>query len=750
MKQKEEAQKEDQVKAASFGILIKKAGKGVRDVSGALEKIPLKEANYKLTKKDKIFSHFASAAYHKNPEPIYGYHLDKKLSTEHSQVWMKKDKVILSFRGTTNKADLKTDLKIISKSRDDKRFKEAVILTNKLISNGKKKKNISITGHSLGGTIGRYVSSQTGIKNGAVFNAGASPFEINGHVDKNVKLKTIISNLDPISHSLIGGKNVHVTLPPKGVAHVHAIEGVHDSSGRVKPNYQNIKSKTTPHSSGLVNALENTQYGTAKVNTANTNWSKIQQSSAQIGGKASIIISRAGNTAATIIKIGAAAATMVSSIILVVDGLYETLHFFYNVIDFNAQKKEEADVNNWAAHYNFISKVDAFIKYTWSSRKIENSSTASTSFTPLEEVKKWWGPIQPGDHPDYHGDLKNTFRNYKGRRIPRVEALDSLRKDPNNLHYVFMDEGKFNAEKSKYPEYQKYILVQSRPESYKLVAETKFLPVYISYYDKQNLYYIPPETVNDTANKVLRYIEIPTILMNTEEESVYKFRFQRHPKDEFLLGVYKGGTFDYETNSLISGQPGIQNYYDWLTIPSNQASYGIYSLWKTSYANISFANIKQAFADPNNPPTLEELKIMNDQKVSQADAQAVVAKENSAETLQLKQTAELLEAEKLKLTTYLNEKASDPQSVFTFLNNEGMQYGGWTENSWEVLWQHYNLWRESKGLAPVVRNGEVGEKMNQQPSMTSNGSLLMPTGSSLSSLYKSQNALYERQWRIIL
>lgn len=745
MKQKDE--KEDSVKTASVGVLIKKTGKGIKDVSQALQKIPLKEANYKLTGKDKIFSHFASAAYHKNPEAIYGYHLDKKLSTEHSQVWVKKDKVIVSFRGTANKSDLKTDLKIISLSRNDKRFKEAEELTKKLISMYGKK-NISITGHSLGGTIGRYISSQTGIKNGVVFNAGASPFEIKGHVDKNVKLKTIINNLDPISHSLIGGKNVHVTLPSKGVAHVHAIESAHEPSGRLKVNFQSIKSKTTPHSSGLVNALENTQYGNAPTK-ATTNWTKIQQSSAQIAGRASIITSRAGNAAATLLKISVAAVSMVSNIILVVDGLYETLHFFYNVIDFNAQKKEEADVNNWPAHYNFISKVDAFIKYTWSSRKIENASTATTSFTPLEEVKKWWGPIQPGDHPDYHGDLKNTFRNWKGRRIPRVEALDSLRKDPNNLHYVFMDEGKFNAEKSKYPEYQKYILVQSKPESYKLVAETKTLPVYIPYYDKQNLYYIPPETVNDTTGKVLRYIEIPTILMNTEEESVYKFRFQRHAKDEFVLGVYKGGTFDYDTNSLISGQPGVQNYYDWLTIPSNQSSYGIYSLWKTNYPNISFANIKQAFADPNNPPTLEELKIMNDQKVSQTDAQAVVAKENSSETLQLKQTAELLEAEKLKLTTFLNEKASDPQSVFAFINNEGMQYGGWTDNSWTILWQHYNSWRASKGLAPVERNGEVAQ-MNQQPSMTANGSLLMPTGSSLSSLYKSQNALYEREWRIIL
>jgi len=757
-----EIKKDDATKAGTTLSVVghlKHVGKVSRDVGSTLKKIPLSEAKYTLTKQDRFFSHFSSAAYHKNPTPIYGYHLDKNLSTVESQVWVNKHgKVVVSFRGTTNAKDLKTDAKIVARSRSDARFTDAKKLTEKVI-NRYGKGNVNITGHSLGGTIGRYVSSELGISQGAVFNPGASPSEYGKHVDKT-KLKTIINHLDPVSHSLIGGENVHVTKPPKDAAHSHSIESAHDKNGNLKSNLKSLKSPVLkiPEKAGLikrpsiVNAFENTNFGQNKPTSNPGKWAQIQKTSAEIAGKSSLIVSKAGSSAATLIRIAGAAAAMVGGALLIVDAVYETLHFIYNVVDFNAQKKEEADKDNWAQHFNFLVKVDKFITYTWSTRKTEKASTALSPFTPLETVKSWWGPIQPGDHPDERQEDRNrpdttaatkVFRDYKGQRIPPVKLLDTLRKEPNNLHYVFMTPGKYEAEKSKNPSLAKYIHVQHTPETYNY-----FAGIYTAFYDKEDLYYIPPEAVEDTGGKVLRYVEIPTILMNSEAESVYKFRFFRIPKDTFTAGVYNGGYFEYEETELISGQVGLKNYYEWLAFPANQESYGIYTLWKTDYPNITFENIKQAFSNSNNYPSLEELKKMNEQKIDRASAQAQVDKENSPETLQLKQTTEVLDAEKVKLYNFLEQNASDPQSVYTFLYNDGLAFGGWTDASWQILWDYYNLWRASKGLAPVERNSDG--KSTDQTSIASNGALLSPYNSSLSGLFQGQNKAYEKEWRIIL
>jgi hypothetical protein len=284
-------------------------------------------------------------------------------------------------------------------------------------------------------------------------------------------------------------------------------------------------------------------------------------------------------------------------------------------------------------------------------------------------------------------------------------------------------------------------LVQEKPESYKLLTETKVLPVYIAHYDPENLYYIPPADVQDTGGKFLRYVEIPTILMDSEMASVYKFQFKRHPQDEF-----GGGTFNYETDELISGQPGKQEYYEWLSETANQESYGIYVLWKTEYPKISWENIKHAFIDPKNVPSLEELKIMNDQNITFEEAMIVNEKNG---------TAALVAPASVQLHVYLESQASDPLSVYNFLTSISTK--DWTQAVFDALWDEYNIWRESKGLLPVTRDiveqGKTQSSVVSNPSQGSNSTIssgqpLIPTSTLFGPLYKKQEQAFESQFHL--
>ena len=710
----------------------------------------IKTANYKLNTSDRAYEHFASAAYEKNPGSIYGYDLDHSLSGKNTKVFInKKGKVIVSFRGTAEKADLKTDLKIVGRSRADSRFKDAEKLTQSLI----KKygvKNVTVAGHSLGGTIARYVSSKTGVS-GTVFNAGASPSELGSHVDTNVKVKTIVTAGDPISNPLIGGKGVVVRPYSSKLPHAHSIESPY-TQGKLKPEFSKLKGKTaptiTPTSSGAT-FIKSGQGIPNNIPQNVANVTKIENTASRLATGASQISSKLASGALIGTKIAGFALKMVGETIIFLQLFNDAFNFFYSLIDWNNQKREEEDVANWSKYFTMGVEEKAYVVYTSGIRKSEKTATTSTPYNSLEEVKSWWGPSQSGDDPNFSENynisnsinapwVKHEFAKKDGHRVPTIRHIDDLlSQEPDNLHYALMT----TQEKENNPIYKKYVLVREKFETFNPIF---WIPKF--YTDKRNIYYIPPEELDTQTNKIPRYIEVPTILNDTEESSKYKFIFKRHPKDNMAAGIVIGGNFDYLIPSCISGNSDL-NYYQWMELDENQRSYGIYNLWKSTYPNIPFAALKKAFVDPQKNPTEEELEKMNQNGSDLESAQKEIAKSHSTEVLQLAQTPELLKTIQDQLIQFLQTQASDPQSVYTYLFNLSSEYGGWTESSWKFLWDDtYNVWREDKGLLRVERNSDFTPQASTAQA-ESEGALVTPAGGMFASLYKSQDKIFKKQFR---
>jgi hypothetical protein len=88
-----------------------------------------------------------------------GYYLDKKLSNDNQQVLYNptSKKLLYNIAGTHNLKDWATDAYLLfGKVKDTNRYKEA----DNTLSQAKKKYGVSatITGHSLGGTLGNYLA----------------------------------------------------------------------------------------------------------------------------------------------------------------------------------------------------------------------------------------------------------------------------------------------------------------------------------------------------------------------------------------------------------------------------------------------------------------------------------------------------------------------------------------------------------------------------------------------------------------
>ena len=758
-----EKEKKKRVEIGDTGAILTKGGSGVRKTENAISRslnkasgfikgnkeaidkaANIKTANYKLNTSDRAYEHFASAAYEKNPGSMYGYDLDHALSDKFTKVFInKKGKVIISFRGTDEKADIKTDVKIVGRSRADARFKDAEKLTKKLIEDYGAK-NVTVAGHSLGGTIARYVSSKTGVK-GTVFNAGASPSELGGnHVDTNVKVKTIVTAGDPISNSLIGGKGVVVRPYNSKLPHAHSIESPY-AQGKLKPEFSKLKGKpavpTITRTSSGATFIKSGQGipNNIPVNVANV--AKIENTASRLVAGASQISSKLASGALIGTKIAGLALKMVGETIIFLQIFYDGFNFFYDLISWNNKKHEEEDVANWPKYFTMDVEEKNYVIYTSGIRKSEHTATTSTPYNTLQEVQSWWGPPQPGDDPNYGRNVDNSlwvkheFAEKDGHRVPHIRHIDTLlTQEPDNLHYVLMT----TQEKENNPIYKNYVLVREKFETFLPIL---FIPVF--YTDTRNVYYIPPEELDSQTNKILRYIEVPTILNDTEQSSKYKFIFQRHPKDNTVAGIVIGGEFDYVIPSCISGNTNL-NYYQWMELDENQRSYGIYNLWKSTYPNIPFDALKKAFADPQKYPTVEELEKMNQNRCDLESAQKEIAKSYSAEVLQLLQTPELLKTIQDKLIQFLLTQASDPQSVYTFLFNLSGEYGGWTETSWKFLWEDtYNVWRKEKGLLPVERNSDFTPQPDQPESA---GAPVTPAGGMFAPLYKHQDKIFKKQF----
>jgi hypothetical protein len=91
-----------------------------------------------------------------------GYNYDKMLSNKNQQVWFNpnENKLLYNIAGTHNMQDWGTDgYLLLGKLKDTNRYKEA----KNILNQAKQKYNVNnatITGHSLGSTIGNYVSSK--------------------------------------------------------------------------------------------------------------------------------------------------------------------------------------------------------------------------------------------------------------------------------------------------------------------------------------------------------------------------------------------------------------------------------------------------------------------------------------------------------------------------------------------------------------------------------------------------------------
>lgn len=119
-----------------------------------------------------------SAAAYSGVQEVNGWQKDIDLSNENRAVYHKQGKAKVVFRGTNpkNLRDLGTDA-LIGLGLQDKstRFKNAVKTTDLAIAKYGKE-NVSLTGHSLGGSQAAYVSRKRGLK-ATGFNAAWSKID---------------------------------------------------------------------------------------------------------------------------------------------------------------------------------------------------------------------------------------------------------------------------------------------------------------------------------------------------------------------------------------------------------------------------------------------------------------------------------------------------------------------------------------------------------------------------------------------
>ena len=133
-----------------------------------------------------------------------GYEQDQQLSNHNQQVLYhpQDDRVVLNVTGTHNLSDVGTDVALaFGRLKNTKRYKEA----QSTLQQARQKypgRDVSITGHSLGGTIGGYIGDPK--DNVVTFNKGAT---IGQNTRSNEKAYRTAA--DPVSMAIAFSKNVH-------------------------------------------------------------------------------------------------------------------------------------------------------------------------------------------------------------------------------------------------------------------------------------------------------------------------------------------------------------------------------------------------------------------------------------------------------------------------------------------------------------------------------------------------------------
>lgn len=143
----------------------------------------------------------ASAAYHGHQE-VDGWEKDLELSNVDRTVYHKGGKAKVSYSGTriTSKhkwRDLGTDALVAIGAQDvSSRFKNSTKTANLAIAKYGKE-NVSLTGHSLGGSLAQHVSRKTGLK-ATGFSAAMSPVDL-ARKRTYSNFHSVSTSADPIS-----------------------------------------------------------------------------------------------------------------------------------------------------------------------------------------------------------------------------------------------------------------------------------------------------------------------------------------------------------------------------------------------------------------------------------------------------------------------------------------------------------------------------------------------------------------------
>jgi hypothetical protein len=142
----------------------------------------------------------------------------------------KDGKLVVAFRGTDlnnktrRKSDLKTDANIgLTTEEHTSRFKSADS-TTRTANNLYGRENVTLTGHSLGGSLG--ISASKKHKNNAVvFNPGHSPLDVSTPLSRKQKQITAYTTLvDPISGSIVHDKRYSTKVRKPTQKDVHGID----------------------------------------------------------------------------------------------------------------------------------------------------------------------------------------------------------------------------------------------------------------------------------------------------------------------------------------------------------------------------------------------------------------------------------------------------------------------------------------------------------------------------------------------
>lgn len=133
-----------------------------------------------------------------------GYDIDKDLSSRYSTVYSNKNgRAVIAYRGTVphNLSDLYADATdIFGSSRklvDSPRFAQADKLYTRTVAKYGKK-NVQVTGHSLGGSQAMYVGRRHGVK-GIAFEPGIGPLDAveRSTLGYKTKVKIVSTAYDP-------------------------------------------------------------------------------------------------------------------------------------------------------------------------------------------------------------------------------------------------------------------------------------------------------------------------------------------------------------------------------------------------------------------------------------------------------------------------------------------------------------------------------------------------------------------------